>query len=435
VSLTTLNPGAPPADFYDTDFYAGDPYPTYAWLRREAPVYWYEPGGFWVLSTYEDIRTVAARPELYSNEFGLTIAHQYLADRLPDPLPPEREAALGHDLPRKAELRRLVQLRGVADPEGFSLNPSDPPRHTRLRALLHRAFTPRVVAQLEPRIREITQKALDRIERGTVVDFVQALSFAVPSTVIAELVGVPDNDRANFMVWLQALMVAGDLYDEPGGEEFTRQVAAMHNWLRAQAEEHRLHPRDDLIGRLILANVGEDAVSAGTLLSAIVAVLGGGTDTMMNAIGGAARTLVEHPEQRAVLTKNPELIRGAVDELVRWVTPIISFTRTAKAETEIGEKMIARGDLLMLLYASANRDESVWPDPGRFDVTRNVDPSHLSFGYGEHNCLGRSLAQLELKIVFEELLQRFPRYELAGPVTRRPSIFMNTTDQMPVRFI
>jgi cytochrome P450 len=417
--------------FYDPEFYAGDSHAAYAWLRHEAPVYWHEPGGFWVLSTYADIKAVSSDPDAFSNEYGATLAHQYRADRLPDPLPPHLETLIGESMPRRAELRRLVQHADLADPAGFTMNASDPPRHTRLRALFHRAFTPRAVAQLEPRIREIMCAALDRIEPGSVVDFVEAISFAVPSRVIAELVGVPDTDGVDFMRWLQALMMSGDVSGVTDADA-KQALVSMHEWLHAQVDERRRKPAGDLVSAVVAA--APDDITAGTLVSAIVAVLGGGADTTMNAIGGAAVALAEHPAQREVLVRHPELIITAAHELLRWVSPIISFARTAKQDVELHGQRIARGDMLVLLYASANRDETIWPEAHRLDVRRAVDPSHLSFGHGEHNCLGRSLAQLEMRIVFEELLQRFPSYEVVGPSVRRPSVFMNTTDRLPVRF-
>jgi cytochrome P450 len=337
-------------------------------------------------------------------------------------------------MPRLAELRHLVQFRPVPTPGADSLNNSDPPRHTQVRAILHKAFTPRVITRLEPRIRELTEEALDAIEPGRVTDFVERVSLFVSVSVIAELLGVPSSDRAAFTRWARAIMLSGDVYDEAGRAHVQDQLAQMYTWLREHVEDHRRNPRDDLITRMIDAEIDGERLTPDSVVSMTRALVGGGADTMVNFIGGAARALAEHPDQRAILIERPELIGPAVDELMRWVTPVIAFCRTATADTEIRGQHLRRGDYAVMLYASANRDEDVWERPGSLDVTRPADPVHLAFGYAEHNCLGQSLARMQGRVVLEGLLRRFPRYELAGQPTRRPSVLINSIDRMPVRF-
>jgi cytochrome P450 len=394
----------------DARFYADNPYPAYAQLRREAPVFWYEPAGFWVLSKYDDIRSVSARPELFSAIYGLSIAHQNLANVLPRPFRP------------------------VPSPGADSLNNSDPPRHTQVRAILHKAFTPRVITRLEPRIRALTEEAFDAIEPGRVTDFVERVSLFVSISVIAELLGVPSSDRVTFTRWARAIMLSAEAYDEVGQAYVQDQLDQMYAWLREHVEDHRRNPKDDLITRMINAEIDGERLTADSVVSMTRALVGGGADTMVNFIGGAVKALAEHPDQREILIERPELIGPAVDELMRWVTPVIAFCRTAKADTEIRGQHLKRGDYVVMLYASANRDEDVWQHSSRLDVTRAADPLHLAFGYAEHNCLGQSLARMQGRVVIEGLLRRFPRYELAGKITRRPSVLINSIDRMPVRF-
>jgi cytochrome P450 len=434
VTVVTATTRAPEPRVDDARFYADNPYPAYAWLRREAPVFWYEPAGFWVLSKYDDIRSVSARPELFSAIYGLSIAHQNLANVLPRPLPADEEAKISRDMPRLAELRHLVQFRPVPSPGADSLNNSDPPRHTQVRAILHKAFTPRVITRLEPRIRELAEEAFDAIEPGAVTDFVESVSLFVSISVIAELLGVPSSDRETFTRWARAIMLSAEAYDEADQAYVQDQLAQMYAWLREHVEDHRRNPRDDLITRMIDAEIDGERLTPDSVVSMTRALVGGGADTMVNFIGGAAKVLAEYPDQREILVKRPELIGSAVDELMRWVTPVIAFCRTAMADTEIRGQRVKRGDYVVMLYASANRDEDVWERADHLDVTRAADPLHLAFGYAEHNCLGQSLARMQGRVVLEGLLRRFPRYELAGKIARRPSVLINSIDRMPVRF-
>jgi cytochrome P450 len=420
----------------DPDFYQGDTDQAFALLRRDAPVFWYEPGGFWVLSRYADVQDVSRRPEEFSSVYGLQIAHKYLGDRMAGgPLAPEYERALGNMLPRPAEVRRVLLNRAMAEQEAEQPLMSDPPRHGPLRALLFKAaFTPRIVRQLEDWVRVVVNELLDQIEPGETVDLVTAVAESVPTYVVAHLLGIPAADREHFKRWAIAASASAEILDEAGEANRRQQLGELYSYLGEKFDEHRLHPRDDLMTRLLEARLDGAPLTRGTLLSFAMSVLAAGSETTINLIAGAARALAEHPSQRRLLVDQPGLLGGAVDEFLRWVTPVISFARTATTEAMIADQVIEAGSYVLMLYASANRDEEFWADPDVFDVTRKPDPMHVSFGYGEHACLGQHLARLEIRVTFEELLRRFPDYELSGPFIRRRSMFMKAIESMPTCF-
>lgn len=413
----------------ERDFFAGDPYPVYEWLRREHPVYWHEPGQFWVLSKYADVREVSRAPSTFSSLYGTMIG-----DAL-------RGAALDVDtpyptdwgMPAAASLRR-VHTSAYMPPDSESLVGSDPPRHTQLRRLINRVFTPRVVAELEPRVRDLTVAALDDIDPGSTVDFVDALAAPVPTYVIAELLGVAKEDRDDFRRWSDAIIASGDEIDADALAAIASDQAELAEYFTAEYEQRRRSPRDDLLSRLATSELDGEPISAPNLLNFAMTLLAAGNETTRNLLSGAARALDEHRDQRTALLEQPGLLETVSDEFLRWVTPVTHFARTAMADTEIAGRAIAKGDYVVMLYASANRDEDVWERADRLDVTRGTDPMHLAFGFGEHLCLGASLARLEIRVVFEELLTRFPRYEVSGPVERVRSTLINGVASMPVQF-
>jgi cytochrome P450 len=390
----------------DLDFYV-DPHPVYTRLRSEAPVFWCESGGFWALSKYEDIRYVTTHPELFCSGEGFQIGdHKH----------PERFA---------------TRAPGAEDLLG-----SDPPRHGQLRRLINRAFTPSMVRQLEPRIREITCEALHKIRPGEVVDFVDAISVPVPLCMIAELVGFPWSDRQKFKVWTDTIVESLD--HNPGDEkwaEVSQVWAEMHGYFAMKLEERRREPRDDLISALLAAEIDGEKLTEMTLLVFLVNIMAAGNETTRTLLSGGALTFAQHPQEWKKLRADPELLPGAVDEMLRWWSPVTTFCRTATEDVVIRGQTIKKGDFVAMLFASANRDEDVWADPDVFDVERKPEPMHLAFGWGEHVCLGASLARLEARIVYEELLQRFGGWEVAGTVQRTPSKVVNTISELPVVFL
>lgn len=384
----------------DSAWYLGDPHAAYRRLRRDAPVYWYEPDRFWFLSKHADVFAVSKDPATFCSGKGFRI----------------------HDDMRTG--------RGGIEGIPPSILGMDPPDHTRYRGLVSSFFTPRSVHQLEERIREVARESLDRVETGKVVDFVELVSVPLPVLVIAELLGVPLSEHRQFKKWSDDLIAAND-----GNQDAIAGVLDLFAYMVAAALERRRAPRNDLLSVVATGEPNGRLLNDGELAIFAVALLGAGNETTRNAISGGALALMENPDQRAALVEDPSRIAGAVEEIVRWVSPIKAFARTATRDTEIRGRKISEGDYVVLSYTSANRDEEVYgPTAESLDVRRTGAAPHLGFGVGQHFCLGAHLARLEVKVLFEELLARFPRFELAGEVKRIRSTLINGIEHLPVVF-
>jgi cholest-4-en-3-one 26-monooxygenase len=308
----------------------------------------------------------------------------------------------------------------------------DPPRHTQLRKLVNRGFTPRQVAALEPRIRAIVTRLLDAVaERGT-FDLVTDVSIELPLQVIAELVGVPHEDRHKVFAWTETMMSIGDPELRVTEADARVAIGEMFAYADALARERVGGDGDDLLSVLLRAEVDGDRLSAADVDLFFLLLMNAGSETTRNLVTGGALALFEHPEQRARLLRDRSLVPSAVEEMLRWVTPVMHFRRTARERTELGGVAIEEGDKVVMWYVSANRDEAQFPDPDHFDVARAPN-EHVSFGAGgPHFCLGASLARLEARVMFEELLERLPAIEPAGPVRRLRSAFINGVKSLPV---
>ena len=383
----------------DPDFYLDDVETSYRRLRAEAPVYWCQRAGFWALARHADIQHVSKNPQLFCSGQGVLVK---------DPL---RDGTMPVQPP--------------------SIIYMDPPAHVRYRRLASKAFTPRMVTALEPRIRSFARASVEAVPTGVPVDFVEHVAVPLPMLVIAEMLGVPGEDRAQFKRWSDTIIAGAD--EGVAGTMTT--VQELFGYFLRELEARRRAPRDDLISALAFAEVDGERLADDEVLMFCLTLLVAGNETTRNLIAGGARALMLFPEQRRKLVADRALISGAVAEMLRWVTPVKTFGRTATADTMIGDQPIAAGDYVVLLYASANRDEEVWgPTAEQFDVTRAPDPGHLAFGIGPHSCLGVNLAPLEVRVLFEELLARFPAFELAGAVEPLRSTIMNGIVRMPVLF-
>jgi len=308
----------------------------------------------------------------------------------------------------------------------------DPPRHAKLRKLVNRGFTPRMIGAMEPHVRELAREILDKVARLGECDFVTAIAAELPLLVIAELLGVPRADRWKLFSWSNRL-IGGE--DPDYGSPVDAQLAALElvqygAWL---GDQRRADPRDDIVSTLVHADVDGEKLGGLDFNMFFFLLVIAGNETTRNAISGGMQALCEHPNERAKLVARPERLDTAVDEIVRWVTPVIQFRRTATRDLELGGQKIREDDKVVMYYGSANRDPRAFVDPERFDVTRDPNP-HVGFGIGVHYCLGASLAKLEMRIMFEELLRRIPDLELVGPVARLRSNFINGIKSMPVRF-
>jgi cholest-4-en-3-one 26-monooxygenase len=385
-------------------FVRGVPHEAFRFLRAEAPVFRHEEPkgrGYWAVTKYEDVVAISKDPGRFSSWRGGTNIDEY---------PPE-------DLDAIRML--LVNM--------------DPPDHGKFRRLVSTGFTPRMVARIEPKVRAATVEILDKVAGGGVHDFVRTVAAELPLRVIAELVGIPQEDRGKVFDWSNKLIG----FDDP---EFQNSVedargAAMEVWGYANSlgEKRKGEKGEDLVSVLMNAEVDGHKLSEMEFDSFFLLLAVAGNETTRNLISGGMLALFEHPDQRDRLIADPSLMPLAVDEMLRWVTPVMYFRRTATCDTEIRGQQIKENDKVVMYYSSANRDEDVFPDADKFDVGRTPN-DHLAFGIGEHFCLGASLARLEIRVMFEELLKRYPKITPAGNVRRLRSNFINGFKEIPVCF-
>lgn len=384
---------------HDPTFYLGDMPSVYRRLRREAPVYWSDAAGLWVLSRYADIQDVSRQPARFCSSRGVVVN---------DPI-------------------RLVG----ALPTAPSILHMDPPAHHRYRKLVSGAFTPRMVRALEPRIRALVAETLDAVPADAPFDFVEHVAAPLPLVVIAELLGVPPEDRETFRRWSDGIIAGADA-DDPG--TMAPEVGELFAYFHGLLDERRRAPRRDLLSALAGAAVDGDRLADEEILMFCLTLLVAGNETTRNLVSGGMRALLEHPAELARLRATPALLPGAIEEMLRWVSPVRAFIRTATVDTAIREVPIRAGEALVLLYAAANRDETVFgPTADEFHVDRPPEPPHLAFGFGEHYCLGASLARLEARCLFEAALARWPSIALAGPPQVLASTVMNGLVHLPVR--
>ncbi|MGB3355208.1 MAG: cytochrome P450 [Mycobacterium sp.] len=388
---------APP--LHSPAFYAGDPYPAYRELRATQPVCWNAEAGFWGLLKYEDIRYVSTNPALFSSAKGITV---------PDP-------AIGNPV-----------LDG-------SLIFTDPPRHRQLRKLINTGFTRRQVAILEPKLRTFARAALDSIDPDAGAEFAEQIAAPLPTRMIAELLGAPDQDWEQFRTWSDATVGMDDPDVELDTFTALGQLYEYFQELISLRRSGALGHADDLLSVLVAAEVDGERLTDQDLLQFCLLLLVAGNETTRNLIALGTLALINNPEQFRLLREHPELMPSAVEELLRFTTPVANMSRCATRDVEIRGQLIREGQYLTMLYGSANRDEEIFgPTAEQLDITRNPNP-HLAFGCGEHSCLGAQLARLEARVLFEELLARFEQIELDGAVVRMQATMVPGVKQMPVR--
>jgi cholest-4-en-3-one 26-monooxygenase len=309
----------------------------------------------------------------------------------------------------------------------------DPPRHTQLRKLVNRGFTPRQINALEPRIRERVVGILDAAAAKGTFDLVTDVAVEVPLQVIAELVGVPEDERHQVFAWTERMMSIDD--PEMGGslEDARAAIGEMFAYADGLAAERAGGDGSDLLSVLLRAEVDGDRLTPMDVDLFFMLLMNAGSETTRNLITGGMLALFEHPDQRERLRGDPELLPTGIEEMLRWVTPVTHFRRTARVDTELAGQKIRAGDKVAMWYSSANRDDTHFPEPESFDVGRTPN-EHVAFGAGgPHFCLGASLARLEARVMFEELLARMPELEPAGPLRRLGSNFINGIKSLPVR--
>jgi cholest-4-en-3-one 26-monooxygenase len=392
-------------DSYERD---GIPHATLAWLRANAPVYWHAGRpGFWAVTKHSDVEYVSRHPGLFSSYQRLA-----LFDELPD---------------EDVEAHRLMMLN------------MDPPRHTRQRGFVSREFTPKMVARMAADIRRICNTLLDEVAPRGEADFVRDIAAPLPLHVLCELMGIPATDRPRlFRLSNQLAGYQGDEYIPCAGARAADVMrdAALEYYLYANdlAAQRRASPRDDIVTRLLGTDGQGESLTTDEFDMFMLMLAVAGTETTRNAAAGGMLAFFEHPGQWRRLRDDPGLGKTAAEEVVRWVSPVNLFRRTATRDTELGGQPIAEGDKVVVFYSSANRDEDVFADPATFDIGRDPNP-HLGFGGGgPHFCLGRHLAVLQLRVLFTTLAERMPDIALAGQPVRHRSNFTNGINQLPVRF-
>jgi len=406
LSLDTL-------ELIDPRYYAENGYPYEEWrlLRREAPVYWFDrlPGiPFWAITRHEDIVWISKQPERFINAPRLVVGQE--------------ATGVEGEFP----VRMLLNM--------------DPPEHHEYRALVNRRFTPRALEPIWAQVDDIATQILDAVTFGSEegeFDFVQEVSARLPIWVIAEMLGVPRSDWELLFHWTNRTIGAADPeYREEGKSPVeTMQTArlALFQYFQELTEDRRKNPRDDLVSVLTHAKVGGEPLPTFELMSYYFLLVVAGNETTRNATSGGMMALMENPDQLELARKTPSLVKPLVEEIVRWTSPVIHFTRTATEDVELRGKKIRKGQSLCLFYPSANRDERVFDEPDRFRIDRRPN-RHIAFGIGEHLCLGAHVARIELQVIFRHILARLDYIEPAGPVERLRSSIVGGIKHMPVRW-
>jgi cytochrome P450 PksS len=394
--------------------FKADPFPFYARLRAEAPVYRVNlPTGeaVWLITRYDDVALVL-NDERFIKTWSMAVT-------------PEQEA-------NQVLARKLMQLKWLRWLQRGMLH-RDPPDHTRLRALVNKAFTPRLVEQMRPRIQGLADALLAKVQARGRMDLIRDYALPIPTTIIAEILGVPVEDRHRFRRWSRALFVSSTW-------ELVKAIPnalALHRYFRQISKKRRADPRDDVVSALTVAEQAGDRLSEEELLAMVVLLLVAGHETTVNLIGNGALALLEHPDQMERLRNEPTLIKSAVEELLRYTSPVETATeRFAREDVTIAGVTIRRGEMVAPVLASANRDEGQFPNAEVLDLSREPN-KHLSFGLGPHFCLGASLARLEGQIAFSTLLRRFPdlRLTVAPSALRwRPGYITRGLEALPVGF-
>ena len=381
----------------------GPPHAAFAWLRANAPVYEHrldDPNLIercWVLSRHDDVRAVSRDPDTFSSASGI-------------------------HLRRKATHQFRPNMINMDDPE-----------HQRIRKLVSGGFTPRVLRTFREHYGELARQVAERaLAGGGTFDGIRTLAAELPLLAICEIAGAPAEDRFRIFEWSNVILSSEDPDYVPTPDAFQNAVLDLIRYAGELADRKRKEPGDDLISAL-LGPDGRLPLTDDEYEGLVLLLLGAGNETTRSAIAHGLLAFAEHPDEWAALRRDPEgLLDTAVEEVIRWASPVNYMARTATRDVELHGQIIRAGDTVALLYSSANRDESVFEGPDRFDVRRSPN-HHLGFGFGPHFCLGATLARIELRAIFEVLIPRVTRFELAGPVVRARSSFLNAIKELPLR--
>ncbi|MEQ8232651.1 MAG: cytochrome P450 [Gammaproteobacteria bacterium] len=399
------------ADLSDLDIYAnGLPHEAFRALRERAPVFWNpeENGpGYWAITRYQDVVAISKKPQLYSNALG------------------------GHYI--------SYESMGINDPEAQNaflhmLLAMDPPEHNLHRRLIAPAFNPSIVRNFEAGVRRKVGQLLDRVAHRGECDFVTEIATPLPLWTLSELLGVPEEDRADIIRWSnEALaLMDPDYFENPEAGQHV--FEKMFQYGKAMMARRREEPRDDLLSVMANTRIDGAGLPQATLDGFFVLMVLAGNETTRNTIAGGMRALTEHPEQRARLLADRALLPNAVEEMLRYVSAIVYMRRTAADDTMIRDQRIARNDKVVMWYGAANYDDEVFENPYQFDVSRANAREHLAFGIGQHFCIGSQLARMQIRVMYEEILERFPDMQASGSYSYLRSNHLSGLKSMPVVF-
>jgi cholest-4-en-3-one 26-monooxygenase len=387
------HPVDPAIRLTDGAFYAADPHAHFRWMREHAPVYWDDTGQVWGITRWADVVALSRDTETWRSSGGIR--------------------------PDSPAMQYMIDM--------------DDPDHRKRRALVNKGFTPRRVQEREARVREIAVDLLERAKARGRFDFVHDVAAWLPLVVIGDMLGVDPADHARLLAWSEAMILGTGATTlarmEDAAQAFEEYVA----YQRRIIADRRTRPRDDLVSILVHAEVDGARLGDDELVMEALLILIGGDETTRHVLSGGMYQLLLHPEQRAALAADPARIPAAVEEMLRWVSPIQNMARTAVRDVELRGQRIREGEKALLLYPSANRDAAVFDEPFRFDVARAPN-EHVAFGIGAHFCLGANLARLELRVLVEEAVRRLPELALAtdDPPPLRASNFISGLESLPV---
>jgi cytochrome P450 len=388
----------------DAEFFYGDVHPVLRRLRQEAPLYRYEPLDMWIASTWEDIRYIGRTPGLFTSNDGILLNDFRHGDVLKSFFP--------------------------AGAENFALE--DPPRHNDLRRVIIPPFGPKVVTRMENVVRGLVAERLDTIRPGEPVNWSGFIAEPVPLIVIALLLGLPIDDLDRIKVWSDAVIEMSAATDAEGLAGFAASLAPMGEYFEQKLAQRRRQPEEDLLSTLEQARA-DGKISNETVHMMLSGIMTAGNETSRNTMNGTIIALAEHPDEMAKLAADPGKVKNAVEEFLRWVTPVRGFGRTVTEDTEIRGTKLAAGQRVFMFYMAANRDETAFPDPDVFNVERVMDKPQIAFGFGQHACIGAALARMEIRVLFEETVRRFGRVRV-DEQTRHPSRLINAWNQVTVTF-
>lgn len=393
-------------------------------MRSEEPVAWCpEPWGgpgFWSITKYDDIQFVSKNPSLFSSDQklgGITLPSNEMIRN--------RSKSEGREILKEAP-QEFSQFQG-----GSSMIMMDPPDHIQSRRVVAPGFTPQKLDDLTPRIRERAREILSRIEGEDEIEFIRTVAAELPIQMLAELFDIEQDARHKLFEWSNIIIGGDDPDIVLSPEQVTTAFMELGTFAMQIYEKRKQQPGEDLISMLVHTEVNGKPMNIGDYLSTMILLVVAGNETTRNSISGGVLALSQNRNEKQKLLDDPSLISNAVDEIIRWVHPVIYMRRTVKEASQIGGQAVKKGDKLALWYMSGNRDEEKWDESFTFNVSRK-GPRHLSFGYGEHLCIGWRLAEIQLTIIMEELLARFPNIRVVGDVNRMRSNFLNSIKTMQV---